>query len=71
MPIRPSGADHHLAASLDPVTEAPFETLEADEVEGLLDYRFESLTSYGCPPASAAVIASHIEIEVFVVALLV
>jgi len=45
------------------MTAAQFEMLEAAEVEELLRARFESLTWHGCPPSSALVIASHLDVE--------
>ncbi len=45
------------------MTTAEFETLEVIEAEELLRARFESLTWHGCPPGTALVIASHLEID--------
>jgi hypothetical protein len=45
------------------MTAAQFEMLGDAEVEELLRARFESLTWHGCPPGSALVIASHLDVE--------
>ena len=45
------------------MTTAEFELLEVIEAEELLRARFESLTWHGCPPGTALVLATHLEIE--------
>lgn len=46
------------------MTAAQFETLAASEVEELLYGRFECLVFHGCTPATALVLATHVDLEV-------
>jgi hypothetical protein len=45
------------------MTASQFEMLEATQAEELLRARFETLVWHDCPPGSALVIASHMEVE--------
>lgn len=46
------------------MTAAQFETLAVGEVEELLLGRFECLVFHGCTPATALVLATHVDLEV-------
>ena len=61
--VRENTVHHLLGARETAMTAAQFETLDAPEAESVLCWRFEQLVAAGFAAGEAAILASHVEID--------